>query len=469
MKRSGFAIATIALLAGCAGPAVRTAQVPPVVPPADWRVDLQPSVPLDPQWWQSFGDPQLAALVEEALSRNADIGIAEARVREARAQQDLARSALLPTLDATLGATGSRSINAFGKPVEQLAAQPQVQVGWEIDLFGRLSDQDSAARSAWLASQAARDATHLSIASATASAYVALLALDDRLALAQRTAETRKDSRDLIARRVRVGYSPKLELEQAEVDYQSALLLVPSLKQAIARQENALSVLAGRVPTNVTRAAGLGALTRPPIPQALPSELLRRRPDVAQAESQLAASDSNLAAARKRFLPSLRLSASSGVALSTLLAGPVGLWSVGASVLAPLFEGGRLRAGAEAAGAQRDVAAFAYRKAALNAFREVNDALASVDGLDRQVQIQTTQRNALAEANRLAGNRYREGYSPLLEQLDTQRGLLSAELGLIQMRADALVARISLYQALGGGWSSVLAQDINEPTPKTIR
>lgn len=455
MTRFGFAITALALLAGCAGPAVKTAQVPPVVAPADWRVDLQSAVPLDAQWWRGFGDPQLAALVEEALARNADIGIAEARVREARAQQDLARSALLPTLDAAMGATDSRSINAFGKPVEQRALQPQVQAAWEIDLFGRLSDQEDAARSAWLASQAARDATRLSIASATASAYVTLLALDDRLAVAQRTAETRKGSRDLIARRVKVGYSPKLELEQAEVDYQSALLLVPSLKQAMARQENALSVLAGRVPADVSRAAGLAALTKPPIPEALPSELLRRRPDVAQAEFQLAASDGNLAAARKRFLPSLRLSASTGVALSSLLSGPVGLWSVGGSVLAPLFEGGRLRAGAETAGAQRDAAAFAYRKAALTAFREVNDALASVDGLDRQVQIQTAQRNALAEANRLAGNRYREGYSPLLEQLDTQRGLLSAELSLIQTRADALVARISLYQALGGGWSPV--------------
>ncbi|WP_370073251.1 efflux transporter outer membrane subunit [Novosphingobium sp. THN1] len=336
----------------------------------------------------------------------------------------------------------------------QRAAQPQLQAAWEVDLFGRLSDQVSAARSGWLASQAARDAARLSVASATANAYVTLLALDDRLALARRTAETRKGSRDLIKRRVDVGYSPKLELQQAEVDYQAALVLVPALEQARAKAENALSVLAGRVPGPVERAAGLAALTKPPVPEALPSQLLRRRPDIAQAEYQLAATDSNLAAARKRFLPSLRLSASAGVAFSNLLANPVGLWSIGGSILAPLFEGGRLRAGAEVAGAQRDAAAFGYRKAALTAFREVNDALASVDGLDRQVLIQTAQRDALAEANRLAGNRYREGYSPLLEQLDTQRGLLSAELALIQARADALNARVSLYQALGGGWSA---------------
>lgn len=441
------------LATACAGPNVETAKIPPVVPPQGWRLDLGPGVPVDAEWWRGFGDPQLSSLVEQALARNADVAIAAARVREARAQQDLAGSALLPTLDAGVGASDSRSVNPFGQPVEQRAAQPQLQAAWEIDLFGRLSDQVSAARSAWLASAAARDAARLSVASATASAYVALLALDDRLALARRTSDIRKGARDLIARRVETGYSPKLELQQAEVDYQSALLLIPAIEQARARQENALSVLVGRVPGPVERGRGLDALSRPPLPGSLPSELLRRRPDVAQAEYQLAASDSNLAAARKRFLPQVKLSASTGAAFSSLLSGPIALWSVGGSILAPLFEGGRLRAGVGTAAAQRDAAAFAYRKAALTAFREVNDALAAVDGQDRQVQIQTRQRDALAEANRLATNRYREGYSPLLEQLDTQRGLLAAELALIQTKADAYSARISLYQALGGGWS----------------
>lgn len=455
MKRVFGCLLGLSLVAtACSGPSVRTTLVPPVVPPDAWRVDLGPDVPVAPDWWRGFGDPQLSSLVEEALSRNSDIGVAVARVREARAQADLARSALAPSLDAAVAATDSRSVNPFGQPVEQRAAQPQLQAAWEIDLFGRLADQAGAARSAWLASEAAKDGVRLSVAATTASAYISLLALDERLAVARRTSEIRKGARDLIARRVNIGYSPKLELQQAEVDYQSALLLIPAIEQARARQENALSVLLGRVPGPISRAGGLDAVARPTLPQFLPSELLRRRPDIAQAEYQLAASDSNLAAARKRFLPQLRLSASAGAAFSSLLGSPIGLWSVGGSILAPLFEGGRLRAGAETAGAQRDAAAFAYRKAALTGFREVNDALASVDGTDRQVAIQTRQRDALAEANRLATNRYREGYSPLLEQLDTQRGLLSAELALIQAEADAISARISLYQALGGGWSN---------------
>jgi NodT family efflux transporter outer membrane factor (OMF) lipoprotein len=440
------------MLPGCAGPAVEAAQVAPVVPPPGWRVDLGVGAPIEQDWWRGFGDPALAALVEDALANNLDIAIAGTRIREARAQQLLARSAMLPTLDAGAGATASRTINAFGKPSEQIAAQPQVQAAWEIDLFDRLSDQASAARSGWLASQAARDAIRLSVASATASVYITLLGIDDRLAVARRTEDVRKVSRDLIARRVKVGYAPKLELEQAEAEYQAAQQIVPVLELAQSRQENALSLLTGRLPGAVARSSGLSALRIPLVPEALPSELLRRRPDVVQAEYQLATTDSNLAAARKRFLPQLRLSASAGAAFSTLLADPVSLWSVGGSILAPLFEGGRLRAGVEAAGAQRDGAAFAYRRTALTAFREVNDALVGVNQLDAQVRIQTSQRDALAEGYRLAANRYREGYSPLLEQLDAQRGLLAAELALIQTRADALTARISLYQALGGGW-----------------
>jgi len=449
-----IAASLLALLAGCAGPAVQTAQVAPVVPPAEWRADLEGEAPLDREWWQRFEDPVLTALVERALADNLDIAVAGARVREARAQEMAARAALLPTVDASATGARSRSLNAFGQPSEQTAGQPQIQLAWEADLFGRLSDQSSAARAAWLASDAARDAVRLSVAGATASGYVTLLALDARLEVARRTLQVRQEALALARRRAEAGYSPQLELAQAEAEYQAAAQIVPTIEQAIARQENGLKLLVGDLPGPVERGASLARLAEPAIPEALPSELLRRRPDVAQAEWQLAAADYSLAAARKRFLPQLRLSASAGAAFSTLLADPVTLWSVGGSILAPLFEGGRLRAGAESAAAQRDAAAFSYRKAALNAFREVNDALVAAAKTDEQVGILSAQRDALAESFRLASNRYRAGYSPYLEQLDAQRGLLAAELGLIQARADALSARVTLYQALGGGWNA---------------
>jgi len=456
MRAGPILLAAIAAasLSACAGPAVDLAAVEPVAPPGHWRTDAGPTAPLDIAWWQAFGDPALTALVERALDRNIDIALATARVREARAQQMAARAQLLPTLDASGGEADSRSVNAFGVPVVQQAGQVQAQVSWEADLFGRLSDQASAARSAWLASQAARDAVRLSVASAAASGYITLLALDARLDVARQTLAARADALRLARRRVETGYSPGLELAQAQAEYQATAQLIPTLEQAIARQENGLRLLSGDLPGAVARGASFAALAEPAIPDGLPSDLLRRRPDVAQAEYQLAASDSALAAARKRFLPRLLLTGSGGAVWSSLLSDdPVGIWSLGASILAPLFEGGRLRAGAESAGAQRDQAAYAYRRAALAAFRDVDDALAVARHSDEQVRILMAQRDALATGFRLASNRYRAGYSPYLEQLDAQRGLLGAELALIQARADALNARVTLYQAMGGGWS----------------
>ena len=454
MRKTISLLALTAALAACAGPHVETAQLAPVTPPAQWRVDAGPTAPLDAAWWQAFGDPVLTSLVEQALANNLDIAVAAARVRDARAQERAAHAGLLPTLDASAGGAHSRSVSAFGKPSEQWAAQPQLQAGWEIDLFGRLADTQSAARSSWLASQAARDAVRLSVASATASGYINLLSLDGRLQVVRMTLDARAKTLNLVQRRAQAGYSPRLELMQAKADYEAAAQLIPPLEQAIAQQENALRLLIGELPGRVERGQSLATLAEPAVPDGLPSELLRRRPDVAQAEHQLAAADHSLAAARKRFLPQVRLTGSAGAALSTLLADPISIWSLGGSILAPLFEGGRLRAGAESAGAQRDIAAFTYRKTALGAFREVNDALAGAAQTDKQVGIIRLQRDALAESFRLASNRYREGYSPYLDQLDAQRGLLAAELALVQARANALQARVTLYQAMGGGWSA---------------
>lgn len=454
MRRLFIAAGLLALTTGCAGPQVALAPVEPVVAPATWRTDAGPTAPLDHAWWQGFGDPALTALVERALDRNIDIAQAAARIRDARAQERLARAQLLPTLDASAAAADTRSINAFGLPRTQQTLQPAAQAGWELDLFGRLGDQQAAARDSWLASQAARDSVRLSVAGAAAGGYIALLGLDARLAIAHETLEARERALHLAQRRTDAGYSPKLELAQAQAEYQATAQLIPTLREAIARQENALRLLTGDVPGPVERAGSLERLTEPAIPDGLPSALLTRRPDVAQAELQLAAADKSLAAARKRFLPQFRLTGSTGLAWSSLLDNdPIGLWSLGGSILAPLFEGGRLRAGAESAGAQRDLAALTYRKAALTAFREVEDGLVSARQADEQVTILTAQRAAQADSFRFASNRYRAGYSPYLEQLDAQRGLLGVELSLVQARANALSARVALYLAMGGGWS----------------
>ncbi|KTE10163.1 efflux transporter outer membrane subunit, partial [Sphingopyxis sp. H093] len=364
-----------------------------------------------------------------------------------------------PLIAASIVGGRSRSVSPFGQPSEQNFAQPQIQVAYEVDLFGRLADQKSAARDSWFASEAARDAVQLSIAAAVASSYVTLRSLDARLEVARETVRARSESLRIAKSRVGRGYSPKLELQQAQAEYDATAQIVPQIELAIARTEDGLSLLVGDTPRAIERGSALDRLAVPAVPDGLPSELLRRRPDVAQAEYQLAASDKNLAAARKRFLPQVRLTSAAGAAFSTLIGDPISIWSVGGSILAPIFQGGRLTAQTEAAGAQRDQAAFVYRRTALTAFREVEDALAAVSRIDAQIAFAQSQRDALAEGLRLATNRYREGYSPYLEQLDAQRGLLGAELSLIQLRADALAARIQLFQAMGGGWTNCRASE----------
>lgn len=448
-----------AALAACAGPAVKTASVTPVTPATAWRTDAGPTAPINRQWWQSFGDAQLTALVERAIANNTDVAIAAARVRAARADVALAQAQLLPTLDAGLAGGTSRTVSAFGTPLEQDFAQPQVTASYEVDLFGRLADSKSAARSGYLASKAARDSVQLAVASATASQYIILLGLDARLAVARETLAARSESLRIARSRDRAGYSPRLELQQAQAEFDATAQIIPQIEGAIARIENSLSQLAGDIPGAIPRGPGLDALMTPPVPEGLPSQLLERRPDIAQAANQLAAADASLAAARKRFLPQVRLSGTAGAAFSTLLSDPITIWSLGGSVLAPLFEGGRLRAQAEVSASQRDQAAFAYRRAVLASFREVEDVLANLQHIDAQMALARHQRDTLAEALRLATNRYREGYSPYLEQLDAQRSLLATDLAIVSLRSDALNARVQLYQAMGGGWNEAEGSD----------
>jgi NodT family efflux transporter outer membrane factor (OMF) lipoprotein len=226
------------------------------------------------------------------------------------------------------------------------------------------------------------------------------------------------------------------------------------LELEIRQQENALSVILGDDPHDIERGAELSAMSSPTLPLLLPSELLRRRPDIAQAERSIVAADRSLDAARAAFMPDVRLGASGGYVNSSLIPDPVAVFALGGSILAPLYEGGRLHAQADAAAARRDEAAFAYRKAALNAFREVENALAAVQRTGEREQILRQQRDSLAQALEQATKRYREGYSSYLDQLDAQRGLLSAELSVVQAAGDHLAALVSLFQALGGGWET---------------
>ncbi len=455
MRRAGSigVLMAMLLVSACIGPRPAAPAATAIVAPPAWRTALGPGAPIRADWWSAFGDPVLTALVERALANNPDLGSAVARIEEARAAERLSRAQLLPSIGGTLPASDARAVNAFGVPGTNFGAQPGLTASYDLDLFGRLRQARGAARAQLLASEGASDTVRLGIASSVASGYITLRALDARLAVARDTLAARGEGLRIARRRAQTGYTSNLELHQAEGEYHATEQLVPQTLLAIARQENALSLLLGDAPAASARGVALDRFATPAIPDGLPADLLRRRPDLFQAEQTLVAADRTLDSARAALLPNVGLTGSAGLVLSTALSNPVGVFSLGASVLSPIFDGGRLRSQADITVARRDQAAFAYRRAALVAFREVDDSLAGARRLGEQAVAITAQRDALAAALRNAANRYRAGYSSYLDQLDTQRGLLTAELALVQARADRLTAYVALYQAFGGGWS----------------
>ena len=452
MKRRSLALlATTAIALSACAPALHEAPIgSAVAPPTEWRTDLGVTAPVEQDWWNSFGDPQLSYLVEKARANNADVQVAAARVEEARATELGSRGYLLPSVGAGVEGGVRREISPFGQAQTSVAAQPAFRASYEVDLFGKNAARIDAAEAGVAASAAGAETARLSVSAATASGYITLLALDSRLSVLEETLAARQEAVKFARDRAEVGYTSQLPLRQAEAEYQATAQLVPQLKAQIARQENALSVLTGELPGAIVRGGTLEGLRRPAAPATLPSELLRRRPDVAAAEYRVAAADAQMRVARADFMPSIDLGAAAGVVLSDLLADPVSVWSLGGSILAPIFQGGKLQAQLDGATAQRDQAAWAYRSAVLNAFREVEDRMAVLANLDEQETALEAQQVAVADALRHARNRYRAGYTPYIEQVDAQRALLGVELSLVQVRTYELTTLVGLYQALGG-------------------
>ena len=452
--RHAWILAVMVMLGGCLGSRPVIPSGASVVVPVAWRGSANPVLIANLDWWNGFGDPNLSALVERSITHNPTIGEAAARVAEARAQAHAARAARAPEIDANAGGGYSKTVT-LGIASTSANGEAEALAAWDIDLFGRLESASRAARATLLATEASHDAVVLAVASTTAQTYIELLGADARLAVARHTLASRAASLRIAQRLAQAGYSSDLELHQAEAEFRATQQLVPRAQLAVTRLENALSVLSGDPPAAVARnMAGLGALVVPAIPGGLPSSVLRHRPDIVAAEDQVVAADHSLDSARAAMLPDVSLTGSGGAVFADVLPNPITIFSVGGSILAPLLDFGRRRAGADAAAARRDEAAFAYRDTALTAFWEVEDAFATIGRSEEQRQALAAQVNAEASALRVATKRYAAGYASYLDQLDTQRQLLSAELSLVQAQSDHLVAYVSLYQALGGGWSA---------------
>jgi multidrug efflux system outer membrane protein len=443
----------LVLLVACAGPRPKPPASAAVSSPSGWRTDLGSGSEIQKDWWRAFGDPQLTRIVEKALVGNDDLALAATRVQFARARLGLARAEQLPNLTADGGGARQRIVDPFGDGYNQWAGGAELAISYDLDLFGRLRSLSAAARAELLATEAAHEGVRLAVLSEAARGYIDLRAFDARWAVLSETLAARDASVNVAWRRADTGYGSQLELAQARAEYHATKQLIPPCELAIREREDALSLILGDNPGPISRGLPLDGIASPPIPGRLPSVLLRRRPDIIAAEQRVVAADRSLDASRAAFLPDIQLGASLGLeAANSIVSNPTTVYSLGTSVTMPIFDGGHLRAGQDAAAANLNQAAFAYRRAALSAFREVEDSLAAIQRTSELVDAVVAQRDALAEALRIATNRYREGHSPYLDQIDAERSLLAAELNLIQARAEHLEAFVTLYQALGGGW-----------------
>ncbi|HUH95448.1 MAG TPA: efflux transporter outer membrane subunit [Casimicrobiaceae bacterium] len=432
------------------------------VPPA-WRVDYGMAADTaNSRWWEQFGDSALDELIEAALRANRDVRIAAARVDEFGGRLAVARAALFPQVAASADATRQRVTRH--QPLSRIPADVSptydsydaiLSASWEIDLWGKLRRSTEAARADLLATEEARRSVVLSLVASVASGYISLRDLDRQLEIARDTTKTRADSLQVFELRFKGGVVSELQLAQNRSEYAQALASIPQIEDQIAQTENALSLLLGRNPGSIPRGRAIDALLPPAIPEGLPSDLLERRPDLRQAEAQLAAANARIGVAKAAYFPSISLTGALGSAstqLSSLFSGPAGLWSYGASLVAPIFTAGAIAGQVEQAEAQQQQALFSYQKAIQSAFSDVDNALVDHAKSRERLQALSQQVDALATYARLARLRYENGYTSYIEVLDAERSLFAAQLQYADQQALVLNALVNLYKAMGGGW-----------------
>ncbi|MCF4166770.1 efflux transporter outer membrane subunit [Zavarzinia compransoris] len=452
---SSIALAAALALAGCSYKSTPTPEV--VTPPAAWAAPAIAGEGVWPaaDWWQGFASPELAALVAAARTGNTDLAQAAARVAQAEASLRIAGASLWPSLGLSAGGDLRRPSGANDWSDSYSAA---LSASYEVDFWGANAADRAGAAAGLDASRFDGETVTLTVTASVASTYLQVLSLRDRLDVARRNLSIAEDVLALVEAKVGAGAASDLDLAQQRTVVAQRRAAVPPLEQNVREQLAALAVLLGLVPTGFDVAGtSLSPIVVPPLAAGMPSSLLQRRPDVKAAEARLAGADADIAAARAAFFPQVTLSA--GLALSGAAAGDLfslsdAAWSLGASLVQTIFDGGRREAQRDLAEARKVELLQSYRAAILAAFQDVEVALGAVDTLDRQRRLQD---EVVAQARRaleLAQIQYRAGASDLLSVLSAQQSLYSAEDQAAQIKLSALQARVTLYRVLGGGWSS---------------
>lgn len=450
-----MALALAVVLAGCAAPGRITTEPPALELPAGAEVSVAPD------WWKRFGDPQIDALVDEALAHNRDLARAMARIDESRALLRGALAERWPVVSASVSGARARASengslpgggtgNLFGA---------SLNVSYELDLWQRVANTSAAARGDLLSTEFARDTLRTALAAQVVQAYATLQSLDAQVRTYQRVLVSQRDGLRLQTLRLNAGELAELDWRQLEAELLNSELQLPKLERARGETERALALLLGRSPKalleqGVQRAeranAGASAL-----PEGLPSDLLLRRPDVQAAEARLRAAGARVEAARAAYFPSIALSAALGresTELSKLFDGPSLVWNVAASLTQPIWNGGRIDAQYQATQARRLQVELDYRDSVAGAFKEARDALAAHGEAQASLASTRKRAEALQRAAALTKLRAEGGESSRLQLIDAERLALLADLQTHDAQRALVAAQAEVFRALGGGW-----------------
>ena len=462
--RRGACVAALLAVAlgGCAAVGPDYSE-PQLAVPAGWSAgtgtDAMDAVLLA-RWWHGFGDPVLDRLVADALAANLDLAQARARLREARARRGVAGAALMPSVDASLSGSRSRSSGQSGSGSTRELYSAGFDASWELDVFGGVRRSVEAAQADLEASVESLSDTRVSLAAEVALNYIDLRTAEQRLAIAEESIASRGENHQIIRWRQQAGLVSELDLAQATTDLESTRAVLPPLRTAVTEAKNRLAVLLGRNPgelESLVHADRPIPLAAGEIVAAIPADTLRQRPDVRVAERRLAAQTARLGEAEAARYPSFRLSGSLGLEaleLDALADRDANTHSLFGGITAPVFNAGRIAANIEIQDALVEQARLAYRAAVLAALEEVENALTAVANTDARraklAEAAAAARTTLA----IAEYRYASGLADFLSVLDAQRTQLSLDEQLAGSTGELARAQIRLYKALGGGWST---------------
>jgi multidrug efflux system outer membrane protein len=422
-------------------------------------------------WWRGFGSKELTGLIEEALTSNFDVAAAVARIVQADANARVAGAALLPIVDLNGSATRQRASQSGGGGVvgasgvvaggsggrsERVAYSTSLSASYEIDFWGKNRAAMRAAEELAVASRFDREVVALTTVVTVANAYFLVLEANDRLRLARNNLAAATRVYNLIKQRFDVGTASALDTAQQESLVNTVRAAIPVLEQILRQNMVTLAVLIGRTPEAVKiRGGSMSWLRIPPVTPGLPSDLITQRPDIREAEAQLASANANVYSARAAFLPSIQLTGEGGyqsAILKTLLRPESAFYNIAAGLTQPIFDGLRLQGLLDFQKGRQDELLQLYRKAIVNGFADVERALIAVQLTAQRERLQREVVTSSQRAFDISETRLREGTIDQVTLLNTQQTLFQAQDVLAQAQFDRLIAVVSLFQALGGGW-----------------